>query len=73
MVDIAQTLRVKAEEAEVWKREAETAQAALKSFKEAQLLEDIRMKELMNDIRDKNVWAAENVRNMRAEIECLKK
>lgn len=60
-MDIVQTLKVITEVEEVWRREAETTQAAFKVYKEAQLQEDIRMKEVIEDIRDKNVRAAEDV------------
>lgn len=66
-------LKVKAEAEEVWRREAEISQAALKAHKEAQLIEDMRMKELVNDIRDKNVRATSELQHIRAEVERLNK
>lgn len=73
MVTIAQSLKVKAEEVKVLRRELEGTQAAFKAYKEAQLQEDIRVKALVDDIRYKQVRAVEEVHLMREDNDRLKK
>lgn len=50
MITIAQSFKVKADEAEVLKRELVGTQPAFTAYKEAQKQEDIRVKELVDDI-----------------------
>lgn len=70
MVSIAQRLRAKAEEADVLKKELEGTQAA---FKKAQRKVDVRVKEIVDGIQEKQVRAAEDVRPLREENDRLKK
>lgn len=70
---IAQSLKVKADEVEVLKKELEGTQAAFLGYKEARKREDIRVKELVEEIKAKNVQAADDARKLRAENERLKK
>lgn len=70
---IAQSLKVKAEEAEVLKNELEGTQAAFKAYKEAQQKEDIRVKGLVDDIMAKQTRAAEDVRLLQEQNDKLKK
>lgn len=70
---IVQSLKVKAEEADVLKKELEGTQAAFKAYKETQQKEDRRVKELVDDIRAKQTCAAEDVKLLREKNDKLKK
>lgn len=54
-MSIAQSLKVKAKEAEVLKTELEGTQTAFIAYKEARKVEDRRLKELVDDIKMKQI------------------
>lgn len=72
MVSIAKYLKVKADEAEVLRAEMEQTKISRQSFGKNREDEDVRVKELVDDLHDKQTQAAEDVRNMRAEVNRLK-
>lgn len=66
-MSIAQSLKVKADEIEVIKKELELTQTAFSGYNEAQKKEDIRLKELVDEIKSKNTQVAEEARKIREE------
>lgn len=72
MVSIAKTLKAKADESEVLKTELERTQSCYQSLRQSREAEDLRVQEFVNDLQDKQSRAADDVRDILAEVYKLK-